>query len=103
MSRGGGACQDKVEDRLRQIESWVAIMVTSVNFLYLGFGRESYSSVGKAERLGEAQLESLHRFFLAADGFVGDGKSRMPGKDWDEVCSQSELAMTERWWPRQWI
>ena len=52
-----------------------------MNYLFLGFDWDSCDAVKKIDWLGEAQLESLHRLYLAADGFVGDGKTHMPGED----------------------
>ena len=80
-----------VSSRLTRITAWVTIMVTVVNFLFLGLGHESSEPLEHAGPLGASQVESLHRFYLAADGFVGDDKDVLPGKDWSSIFESKRV------------
>jgi len=71
--------------RLQQVTAWVTVMITVVNFLFLGFGHESFAEVKKMERVGAAQMESIHRFYIAADDFIKDDSATLPGKDWGAI------------------
>ena len=66
-------------------------MITVVNYLFLGLGCESFSSMNSMGPLGTAQAESLHRFYLVADNFVGDDTLAMPGKDWSSILQSKRV------------
>ncbi len=80
-----------VQKRLKRVTAWVFVMLVAINFMYCGFGHETFKGAAVAGPLSVAQMESLGRLYTAADLFIGDDAQAMPGRDWAELLQSRRL------------
>ena len=86
-----GLSHEMQKVRLRFVGSWVWMMVTALNYMYSGLGRDSHTPSTFHGPRSRSQDEVWKRLLTDADLYLGEMEDFAPHKDWESLISGRRL------------
>ena len=78
--------------RLEKVQAWVFCLITVLNHMHLGCGNENVDKLKLEGEPSSTQMESLSRFYLQVDQFLGADEAVISDKDWKQVLASKRLS-----------